>query len=161
MDKKGQTLGVILIVFISVLVGVIFLQTIAQQVGTVTNTVAVANQSETLAANGSSIYIEEYKSLSGITILNASNNLSIGSGNYTITNNVVYNGALTVKVTTIKEDFESRAVRISGTGERPTYISNSGGRAVAGLIVLLFALAILAAALYPVYSGKLMEMIGK
>jgi sulfur transfer protein SufE len=163
MNKKGQMigLGMILVVFIAILVGVIFFQTIAQQVGSTTNTVAVANLSQTLAANGSSIYLTDYRALSDVVILNGSDDALIGSGNYTVTNNVIYNGALAVEITTIDEAFESTAVNISGTAQPLTYVADSGGRAMMGLIVIFFALAIVAVALYPIYKGGLADLLGR
>jgi hypothetical protein len=164
MNKQAQiSIGAILVVFVTILVGVVLFQTIAQQVGTVTSTVAVANQSETLAANGASIYIEEYRALSSVVILNASDNVTIAAGNYTVTNNAINptTGALSVQVTTDDAEFASNAVRVSGTAEPLTYVSNSGGRAVAGLISIFFALAVAVVALTPTLRSGILNAMGR
>lgn len=155
MDKKGQmdnTMGMLLVIFVTIITGVILFQVIAQQVGSSTNTVT-ANSSETLAVSGSSIYIEEYRALSGVTIVNASNqSQTVPATNYTITNNALNptTGALSVQVTTNDGDWNSSAVYVQGTAQPLTYIADSGGRSVAALIVILFALAIMAVAISPV-----------
>jgi len=151
---------VVLYVFIAVIVGVILFQAIAQQVGTATNTLTV-NSSETLGANGASIYVEEYRALIGVTIYNATDYAEIDSGNYTITNNVLNNGALAVKITTDDAEFASKAVYVTGTGQPLTYIADAGGRSMASLVVIFFALAVALVALYPVYSNKLMELLDR
>jgi len=85
----------------------------------------------------------------------------IGSGNYTVTNNVVHNGVLSVSILPDTEAITKSAWQISGTAQPTTYISESGGRAMANLIPIFFALMLVAVALYPVYAGRLMEMFGK
>lgn len=164
MNKDGQVevgLSVILLTFVAVVVGVILFQVIAQEVGSSINTVTV-NSSETLAVAGSSIYIEEYKAITGVTIVNASNqSQTVPSSNYTVTNNVVHNGALTVQVTTNDGDWNSSAVYVQGTGEPLTYISNSGGRAMASLIAIFFALAVALVALQPTLRQGILEKLGK
>jgi len=164
INKKGQmNMGMILMSFIAIIVGVILFQTIAQEVGSSTNTVSVANQTETLAANGEDIYIEEYRALSDVVILNATDNATISSGNYTVTNNAINptTGALSVKVTTDDAEFESSSVRVSGTAQPLTYIDSSGGRSMALLIPIMFALAIAVVALEPTLRSKILEMMGK
>ena len=171
-DKKAQTneLGMIIIIAVTLIVGVILFQAIAQQVGEATNTVAVANQSETLAANGASIYIEEYSALNSVVVYNATNSTGgtagipiIGSGNYTVTNNAINptTNALSVQITTDDAEYASTAVQVSGTAEPLTYISNSGARSVASLIAIFFALSIAVVALSPTLRSGILEMMGK
>lgn len=162
INKKGQ-MGVadIMYVFIAVLVGVILFQAIAQNVGQTTNTVEVANSSQTLAANGASIYLVDYQSISGVVILNATDNTTIAAGNYTVENSVVYNGALAVKITTDDAAYASSDVRVSGTAQPLTYIANSGARSMAGLIVIFFALLVAVIAMSPVARSGVMDMMGK
>jgi len=154
MSENDIGFSAIIIVFIAVVVGAIFLQTIAQNVGETTNLATLVNHTETLGANGDSIYIEEYRALSGITILNTTDGVEISSGNYTITNNVISDGALTVKVTTDTTEFESVSVEISGTAQPTTYIDSAGGRSMASLIIIFFALAVGVIALYPTLKNK-------
>ncbi len=160
MDKKGegQELGIIIIVAITLIVGVIFFQAIAQQVGETTTLSGFTNDTKTLAANASSIYLTEYRALSDVIITNMSGT-TITSGNYSVTNNVVYNGALAVQITTIHDEYESTSVNISATAQRVTYIPESGGRAMASLIAIFFALAVLVAALRPTLRSGVLDLM--
>lgn len=162
MNEKGQVgLGTIIILFVAVVVGVILFTTIAQQVGTTTNTVTLANSSFTSASEGSSAYLTNYRSISGAVIYNATGTL-VPAANYTITNNVVHNGGLAIEITTgAVNAYANDTWNISGTAQPLTYIPNSGGRTMATLIVLFFAFAVAATALYPVYGDKLLQMVGR
>lgn len=163
MNKKGQIgVGIIMVSFVVILLGVIFTQSIAQEVGSSVNTITVANQSETLAANGEDIYIEEYRALSDVVILLAANDSVIAAGNYTVTNNVINptTGDLSVKITTDDAEFASAAVKISGTAQPLTYIADGGARAMASLIIIMFALAVAVIALGPTIQSKILEGLG-
>lgn len=163
MNKQGQMgVGMIVMIFITIILGAIFLQTIAQSVGESVNTVALANQTETLAANGASIYITEWRAINSIVILNATNNVIITSGNYTVTNDVLdpTTGGLSVQITTDDTAFASLAVKISGTAQPTTYISDSGSRAMANLIVIMFALAVLVVIIGPSVSREFLASLG-
>lgn len=140
-----MNVGGLILIAIAVIVGLILLQASAQNIGDVTNTISVANQSETLAANGESIYIEEYRALSNVVIINSTGEEVIGAGNYTVTNNVINptTGALSTQITTDDAEYAEETVGVSGTAQPLTYDNSSGGRAIAGLIVLLMALAIM------------------
>lgn len=160
MDKKGQSMQVLIFVFIAVLVGVILFQAIADQVAGTTDTVTV-NLSETLGVVGTPLYIEEFRAITGVTIVNASNQsetLTVTT-DYTVSNNALdTTGALSTQIATVNGTWNSSAVYVQGTAQPLTYIDSGGGRALAGLIVIFFALAIAVVALYPVYQGKLMSM---
>ena len=161
MNKKGQSMGSILLVFITIIVGVILFQVIAQQVGDSTNTVTVLNKVETLGANGASIYVDEYKYMDSVTIVNGTGGDTISSGNYTITNNAINptTNALSVKITTDDAQFASESVIINATAQAPDYIGDAGGRAMAGLIVIFFALAIGVVALEPTLRSGVLNMM--
>lgn len=161
-SKKAEiSISLILYTFIGILVGIVLFQAVAQSVGQTVNTATLNNDSQTLAANGESIYLTDYRSLTDVVILNATDNTTIEAANYTVTNNVVYNGALSVEITTDETTYESSSVGISGTVQPVTYIADGGGRAMANLIPIFFALAIVLIALYPVYSSKILEVMGK
>ena len=165
MNNKGQIgVGAILIVFISVIVGVILFTTIAQQVGTTTNTVTVSNLSIGDADNGTTLYITTYRAISSPVIVNSTNGAAVGAASYTLTNNVVHDGALSVSILPTAAPatgLEGYEWNISGTAQPLTYIPNSGGRALAGMITIFFALAIVVVALTPTLSSKLLDAIGR
>ncbi len=160
-NRKGQIgMGIIIVTFVAILLGAIFLQAIAQEVGKSTNLVAIANDTNTATANGGTFYVTGYKVLTDVEIYNSTGGGVIAAGNYTVTDNVVNNGELTVSITVDDAEYEGYDWDVSGTAQPTTYISDGGGRAMASLIVIMFALAVLVVALSPTVSGKLAEMIG-
>ena len=152
MNNKGQTgqVGLVVMLAIVVIVGAIFIQASAQNVGTTTNTVEVANTSIATVVNGTAQYLTNYRALSDVEIYNETNGtvgfkgIKLAAANYTITNNVVHNGALSVKITPDASEAFKSAWLVSGTAQPLTYIDDGGGRSIAGLIVILMALALMA-----------------
>lgn len=166
-NKKGQVgLQEILYVFIAVLVGVVLFQAIAQQVGSTTNTVSVVDSQHTAAANGASFYLTDYRAVSGFVAENITNGtagfpITIAAGNYTVTNNVVYDGALAVKITVDDAAYASETWNLTFTAQPLTYIADSGARSMAALIVIFFALLVAVIAISPVARSGAMDLIGK
>lgn len=161
MNKKGQSqIGLIVMIAVTIIIGAIFLQTIAQSVGESVNTITLENQTETLAANGESIYVDEWKAIHSPIITNATG-FVITSGNYTVTNDVIdpTTGGLSTKITTDDAAYASTAVLVSGTAEPLTYISDSGSRAMTNLIVIMFALAVLVAIIGPSVSKEFLASL--
>lgn len=169
MNNKGEMnyVGLIIVVAITLVVGLILFQAIAQEAGKATNTETVANLS--MASNpvaGTAQYITSYKAITGVVIFNATGDVAVPSSNYTVTNNVIdpVTGQLSVNVTPVvglNNTWTGGAWQISGTGQTPTYISDSGARAITGLIAIFFALAVLVIALVPTLRNDFMDMIGK
>lgn len=170
MNKKGQIgVGTLMVAFIGILVGVIIFQTIAQQVGTTTNTIEVIGDQETAAVNGASFYLTNYRAISSFVAYNLTNGTAIASGghivliddgNYTVNNDVVYNGALAVNISVDDALYESETWNLSYTAQPLTYIANSGARSMTSLIVIFFALLVASVALAPVIQSKVLDSIG-
>jgi hypothetical protein len=165
MNKKGAELGLglIFIAFVGVIVGATLFLTIAQDVGTATSTIDIANVSFTSAAEGESVYLTAYKAISDPVIYNATGTL-VPAANYTVTNNVIdpTTGGLSVQVTTGDANTYAEDVwNISGTAQPPTYIANAGARSVAGLIVIFFALAVAVIGLTPALRSGVLGMMKK
>ncbi len=144
MNKKGQDaiagVGGFIMLAIAVIVGLILLQGSAQNIGSTTNTVNLANQSISVVVNGTAQYLTNVKSLSSVVIYNATGDVIVGSGNYTITNNVVYNGQESVRITPDASAAYKSAWKVSGVGEPLTYASNASSRSVISLIIIMMAL---------------------
>jgi len=158
MNDKGQMgVGIIIMIAITIIVGAIFLQAIAQTAGDSTNTVAVANVSLATVVNGTTQYLTDYRALSNVVIYNETGSVIVAAGNYTVTNNVIdpTTGGLSVSILPNASAFYKSAWQVSGTGQPTTYIAESGGRAMANLIVVMFALAILAVIMGPVIKNGL------
>ena len=157
MNNKAQVkdLGMFIGLFITILVGLILLVPTAQQIGSTTDTVTLANTTMTSNANATAWELTGYKSITDVVIYNATGNFLLAASNYTVANNVVSDGA---EVATITPGVASAVYLsdwgLSGTAQPDTYISNSGGRAIAGIIILLFALAIAIIALVPSARAK-------
>ena len=167
MNKKGQVeagLGMIIMVAITLIVGVIFFQAIAQEVGESTNTYDIVNVSLGTVTNGTTIYLTDYKALSSVSIDGncSGTSVTIASGNYTITDNVIdpTTGGLSVSILPASE-YTGLTWCVNATAQPPTYISESGGRAVASLIAIFFALAVAVVALSPTMRSGVLDMMGK
>ena len=163
MNKNGQgTLGLIIIMFITILVGVVLFQVIAQTVGESVNTVSIVNSTFALT-NETTTYLD-FRALSDVVITNASTTDTVVAANYTITNNVINptTGALSVGI--IADElypFIAASWNISATAQPQGYIAESGGRAMENLIVIFFALAVLVVALVPNLRNEFMDLVSK
>jgi cytochrome bd-type quinol oxidase subunit 2 len=158
MNKKGQDaivgVGGFIMLFIAVIVGLILLQGSAQNLDNTLNTVTLANQSISTVVNGTPQYLTNVKSLSDVVIYNATGDVIVGSGNYTIENNVIYNGQPAVKITPDASAAYKSAWKVSGTGQ-PLEYADSTSRSIIPLIIVMMALAIAAVAIgYAVRSYK-------
>lgn len=164
MNKKGELgFGLILTVFIGILVGVIIFQAVAQNVGDATNTFDVANVSVS-STNGTTlaniVQFTNARQVSSVVVYNGSDDLIIGSGNYTIYNNQVINGELVSGINVSSDSaggLQTQAWNVSYTAQPQGYIDDSGGRAVAAIIVLLTALGIAVIALVPSLRSEVMK----
>ena len=164
MNKRGQLehLGIILVVFIAIIIGVALFLVIAQEVGDSTTTEYITNYSLTTGGSaGGTITITEYKSLTGVTIMNMTGNALLNSGNYSIANNQVTDGDLSVVITIdadVTEPVDTTWL-LNGTAQRLDYIDDSATRSIAGLIAIFFALAIAVIAIAPTIKGPLGDML--
>jgi len=145
MDNSQKTgIGLVIALAVTLIVGAVFLQASAQNIGQVRNTETLANESLATVVNGTAQYITTHKAISDVVIYNETNNVIVGAGNYTITNNVVNNGALAIEILPDATAGYKSAWQVSGTVEPLTYENSSGGRSVAYLIIILMALALVA-----------------
>lgn len=163
MNKKGQvTMGMLILMFVAVVVGVSLFVVVAQQTGGITNTDTLENLTITAPANGGTFDFTDYKSLTGVIIYNATGGQLIEESNYTISNNFLTNGNLVVRLTVDEADFENENWNVSATETQGVdYINDSGSRSMTLLIPIFFALAIFVAVLSPITQGKILEMMGK
>lgn len=170
MNRKGETntLGIIIIVAVTLIVGVTLFQVIAQEVGKSTNTITLSNATVGTMTNGTTIYLTDYRAISNVVIFNETGDVPIPSTNYTLTNNVIdpTTGGLSVSIepnvtVTAPYAFNVGTATIDGVAQPTTYIAESGGRAMANLIVIFFALVIAVVALTPSLRNEVMSWIGK
>lgn len=153
--EKGNQIGMLIMTAVALIVGLILLTASAQQIGTVTDTNVLSNQSLGTMTNGTSLYITNCRALSNAIIFNATGDKTIPSTNYTLTDNVVYNGALAVEVAPAIDaggrtlGYDKGTATIDGICQPTTYDTSSGGRALAGVIIIMFGIALAVVALYP------------
>ena len=163
MKNKAQMngMGMIVVVAITLLVGVILFQVIAQQVGSSTTQVLI-NSTLTITNDTISVGYIDYRAISDVIIVNNSDNALIDTANYTVTNNVINptNQQLATSIV-INPDYlhTLREWRISGTAQPTTYIADSGARSIAGIIAIMFALAIVVVALVPSLRSEIMNLM--
>jgi len=165
MNNRGQmvAVGSIIVIALAVIVGAILFQASAQNVHTVRNTVAIANES--FAAANNTLYYPisaDYKACSDVVIYNNTADVIIGAGNYTVTNNVLVNGAerISVAVNYSNAAYAGDGWNISCTAQPAAY-ADSGGRAMAGLIIIFFALAVGLIALWPILKSDVLKMVSR
>jgi hypothetical protein len=165
MNNKGQVgLGTILMVFITVVVGVILLIAAAQELGKSTNTDSIALYSIGTQTNGTTYYFADYKHLSSVTVYGngTANPVLLSAGNYTITNNVINptGGAISASLLPTSE-YTGTVWQINATAQPLGYVPDGGSRSIVSLIVILFALAVAIVALEPTLRSGILDAMGR
>lgn len=149
-------------VFMAVIVGLVLIPVLAQQVGTSTDTLNSVNQSITFPANGSSTNLLGKAVVGTVSVVNGTLE-SVPASNFSVANNQVVDGVLTATLTstlvTNKCVYCGEEVNITYIYQPTTYIPDAGARAIAGLVVVFFALAVLVVALYPTLKDGLLDLI--
>lgn len=157
MNKRGQMnkIGALVLLAITIIVGAILLTGSAQNIGGVVNTISI-NTTFTAPANGTAYYFTNYKSFSDLVVTNSSDGSAIGAGNYTVTNNVVYNGQEAVQlVPSASANLRQKEWRVVATAQPLTYDDDAGSRTMTNLIIVLMALAL--AVVTIVYAVKMYQ----
>lgn len=164
MNNRGQTItvGAIILTFVAVIVGLaIFDGGITNPVAQITQTVDVTNQTATFGVAGSNTTLKG-QAISNVVVTNATGFL-VPATNYTINNYQVSNGqlitSLTVKAGNV--GFAGNTSNVSYTYEPYGYATQSGSRAIIGLIVIFAALAIGLIALVPTLRSGILEFVGR
>ncbi len=162
MNNKGQLgVGMFISIFIGIIVAMAFFSGgITQNIGALTNTNTIVNQTQTFPASGSTITLTGQAASSLIVINGTAGGgaIVVPASNYTVTNYVVSNGQL---VTTLKSNgglWDSSVVKVSYISEPQGYETDAGGRAMIQLIAIFAALAVAIFALTPVLREKLFDM---
>jgi hypothetical protein len=150
-NKQGQiNIGWMVVVGVSILIGLAFLQIIAQNVYSSTNLKSVVNQSVTLSTATTSNFtdITGWQSTSGTYVItNGTDN--IGATNLTVVERIGTDGLKSVSIqdVSVGARWSGKVVNITGSYGPDGYIDSSGGRSITALIVLMTALVILVIAI--------------
>lgn len=153
MENKYIT--TIIIGFIAVIIGLAFWGLLGNNIGTLAVIQTSANQTFTLPANNTITDLIPcgQQNTSNVVIYTPDGKLvfthgALPSGNYTAIHQAGSDGYLStrINVTNMNSTWASQAVNVSCSYEPRGYINEGGGRAVALIIPILFALAIAFAA---------------
>ena len=150
-SKKAEIgIGVIIMVAVAIIASLVLFQQSAQNLG-VTQDIVTTNTTYTAPAEGVAIDLIGQELLSTPVVYNASSGATIGAGNYTIAEGLNSAGTKIVRYTSSATSSYANysSIRVYYTYGANGYIEDSGARSIAGLIVVLAALAIMAVALYP------------
>lgn len=173
-SRRGQGqigMGVYITVFLAVIVGLILMTASAGLIGKSTTTFQQDNISFTAPANATATTIAtEIKEVNNVVIYNYTNgsggalgqSLLVEGTDFKITNHVVDNGFEVAQIEVFNDDASSSSgARWNMTYEAvpDTYISSGGGRAIAELIIVFFALAIGVIALSPTLRSRILDSI--
>lgn len=162
-NKKGEVktsgVGLFIIVFVALIVGLALIVPTAQNVGQSTQTLTFTNQSFTLPAlNG--IIVLNGQAANNVVVFNrsAAVYVLVPATNYTITNYDVSTGTLRTTLKLIDATFANNAANITYISEPIGYVTDSGSRSILTLIVIFTAIGILAIGLYQVRNNGLLDM---
>ena len=159
MDNKGQTMGIILMAFLGVIVGLVLFQASAGQVGRTHIQVVLVNGTYTSGANGASVDLIGQELLSTPYVINQSAPVNVG-GNFTIYEGVSpTTGVKTIRMKTINETWASKGINVSYTYGADGYIEDSGTTAIAGLVVIFAALAVAMVVLVPTLRSGVLDLM--
>lgn len=165
MNRKGQvTIGLIVMVFVMVVVGVAFLTGgIASNVENLRQTTSVVNETITAPATGSVIEITGSGIVGSAVVTNATSGAVVPATNYTIAGRQppITSGVVTNTYTSNGGGYSGESVNVSYTAEPDGYDTSAGGRAIILLVTIFVALAIGVIALVPAARSGVMEMFGR
>ena len=163
MDKKAQIgVGALILTFVGIITALVILEGgLTTPIGDMTSIKNYNNDSFTLVTGASHTLVGKY--IESIVLKNASNNETIGATNYTVTNNVILSdgtlGATITGAAAIGASYNNSAVNATYTYQDVSYISEVGGRTIAGMIIMFAALAIAVFAMVPVLRNGVIDLV--
>lgn len=162
MNSKAQLgVGVILTLFIGALVGLVLLQSAAQQTSNSLNTANLINRTFTAPANGATIDLVGQELLSTPVVTNTTGAV-ITSGNYTIAEGVsTTDGLKRIRYTANSGQGASQSLNVSYTYGPEGYIEDGGGRSIFGLVVIFGALSIAVFLIVPSLRNGVLDFVGR
>lgn len=165
MDKKAQTMGIVLWVFIGVIVAITLFQAVADQVAMTAIKVTVANKTYTAPAAGGFIDLVGQELLNTPVVTNATGNLDATNLTVPTTNYSIYEGVSTstgvktIQYKSLVGPYAGKNVNISYQYGYDGYVEDSGAVAIIGLITIFAALAVAVVALIPTLRNGVIGLI--
>jgi len=171
MQKQGQSavgVGVFIVLFITIIVGVILLIAVAQSIGETQDTrsynSSTVDPQYTAPADTVTIDLEGQELLSTPTVINgtAGSVQVVNTANYTIDEGIsATTGVKTIQYTAAGSTYDGALLNISYDYGTEGYIESSSTRSIVGLITIFFALAIAIIALEPTIRSGVLNAMGK
>ncbi len=165
MNKKGQVeIGGFIMIAIVAIVGAILLVASAQNIDPVRNTQSIENFTYTVGENNTNQSIPGQAIVGTVTVTNQTGANTIDGATFREHSNQVVDGTLTARLEyddTTDSGLIGEAVNISYNSQPDGYATSGGARALTGIIIVFFALAIAVVVLVPTLKSKLLEGMGK
>ncbi len=152
MENDGK-LGMVIVVFLLIILGAVFLEVLSDHNWLHRNTYTVANGTETLStvSNSSTTQMAHYPVASILFVVNATGGEVVAATNYSATTSSVYymyNGLFLLSPD--GGGFSGEDVNISYTYYPSGYVRASNARIILNLVPLFFVIAILLFVVMPV-----------
>jgi len=165
MNKKAQSLGSFILVFIVVIVGLSLLTAVALNTGISTTSYTQNDSlsgSTTMPASGSRIDLTGQDLLSTPVVVNVTGSGTVTASNYTIDTIVsTSTGVKTVSLLSNGGWWEGEEINISYIYGPEGYANDAGTRGVISIIVIFFVLGIAVVVLEPTLRSGVLEMINR
>lgn len=155
-NRKGEiNVGLVLMTFISIIVGLILMSGSFDFIGQTTNTFTLRNYTFTFPAAGSTVDLYGQELINTPGIINRSNGAVVPASNYTIAEGISsVDGLKRIRLTANAGYFNNVVTNASYDYGHVGYIDDAGGRSVASLIPIFAAIALLVTALAMVVKEK-------
>lgn len=156
-NRKGEiTVAIILLTFISILVGLILLQGTFPFIGASTNSFTLTNRTVTGGGGGVTTDLVGQELLDTPIVTNRTGQQVVGAGNYTIAERIsTVDGLKRITYTPSSNgNWNTTAVNVSYLYGQEGYIDDAGGRGVTNLIPIMAAMALIMAAVAMVLKEK-------
>lgn len=155
MDKRGVSVGTMVMVFIAVIVGLALLtgNGIAGQVASSTQTQSTVNHSVTSgASDGTSVELYGSDVVGTPTVINGSSNTVIYGTNFTFRKGIGADGQQTLLMVTnaaaVTSGYAGKTINVTYTYEPDGYMEDAGARGMFNTVTIFAALLIAVAALW-------------
>lgn len=158
MNNRGQvTIGMFLVTFISVLVGVILLTASAQQIGFTKDTITITNETITLPDLNEKLALNGSGSV-GTPVIYTNGTVLQAAGQFVYTNRDVLNSQLTFTINNTNTSIGGYAANISYEAQPDGDLNSSGADSMMTIVILLMAIGVAIVALSPTMRSKVVEM---
>lgn len=162
MSEKNVLVGMIIIAAIALMIGASAWTAVGSDIGTMTKTFTITNQSVTTGANGAYVDLTGQE-LIGVALVNnhtCPNANADGTGcvNVTISEGIsTVTGYKRIRMLTNNATWATKPVNVTYTYGAEGYVDDAGGRAIVPLILVFFAVLLVVIALTPALRSGLMD----